>query len=425
MDALAVGRSWSSIGWKTTLPFLKALPDAVPTPNPTSSAVPQNENSSDYPALVGAAGNVADDNLMSSIVGLWHLDEATGTTALGSIKDNSGNGLNGTPVGGVTMGRFGKVSSSAQMNGSTGYIDIGTPIASSNDMTISAWIFVNAYPASRADLISNEDLTAVGFNLALYSDAGFTTGYFNGAYTEINNNGSVVPLGVWTHLLSVRNSLTGKIYLYKNGILVNQGAAGTSVSSSSRSVYFGNSPRVSRFFNGLMDEVAIWSRALDPKEILQLYRRGANRVKYQVRNCIAATCSDDATGANWKGPDGTNQTYFSELDNRALQAAASSGAVLATPPVMNLGSFGTPAGTAVGTSRYFQYRAILESDDTSTACNYGPGYTATACSPEIKSVSVGPIHYDSSSPTIVGHTGAAYQSLDSFAESLGSACGSG
>src|SRR5690606_24162050 len=109
---------------------------------------------------------------------------------------------------------------------------------------------------------------------------------------------------------------------------------------------------------------------------MQLYRRGANRVKHQVRVCTAADCSDDPNGANWKGPDGTNLTYFSELNNNTA-ALAMTGEVKKGLPSMLFSDFTSP----VGTSRYFQYRTILESDDAGTGCNYGGG--ATWCSPEV------------------------------------------
>src|SRR5690606_24668915 len=49
----------------------------------------------------------------------------------------------------------------------------------------------------------------------------------------------------------------------------------------------------------------------------------------------------------------------------------------------------------------------------------------TWCSPELKAVSVGPTHYDPSAPTVVGKTGVSFQSLSSFAETLGSSCSEG
>ena len=50
-------------------------------------------------------------------------------------------------------------------------------------------------------------------------------------------------------------------------------------------------------------------------------------------------------------------------------------------------SFSGFTGLVIPQKRYFQYRAIMESNDTGSACNYGMG--ATWCSPELKAISVG------------------------------------
>ena len=63
------------------------------------------------------------------------------------------------------------------------------------------------------------------------------------------------------------------------------------------------------------------------------------------------------------------------------------------------------------------YKAIFESDDTSTKCNYGSG--AVSCSPELKSVTVKSQNYSSSAPSIVTKNGIDYYNLTSALETLG------
>jgi hypothetical protein len=228
--------------------------------------------------------------------------------------------------------------------------------------------------------------------------------------------------GNWHHVVGVADQSTATLKIYVDGISVpvtlDHVLGAWPNTDNSNSLSFGGN-NTGSFHQGSLDEVALWSRALNPKEVLQLYRRGANRIKHQVRICTSADCSDDATGANWKGPDGTNQTFFSELNNMSVQAAISSGAVKKNLPSMLFSNFTSP----IGTSRYFQYRTILESDDPGAGCNYGSG--ATWCSPELKSVTVDPVHYDTSSPSVIGKTGVRVYSLSSFAETLGASCASG
>lgn len=60
----------------------------------------------------------------------------------------------------------------------------------------------------------------------------------------------------------------------------------------------------------VVDEAAIWKRALAPDEVEALYRRGAVHLELQIRICADGTCDDEP----FRGPDGTAQTSFTEAD---------------------------------------------------------------------------------------------------------------
>ena len=68
--------------------------------------------------------------------------------------------------------------------------------------------------------------------------------------------------------------------------------------------------------------------------------------------------------------------------------------------------------------------ADLRKDYRLAALNESDAATA-ALQPELKSVSIGPTHYDTSNPTVVGHTGVSVYSLASLTETLGATCPSG
>jgi len=143
------------------------------------------------------------------------------------------------------------------------------------------------------------------------------------------------------------------------------------------------------YFNGELDEIAIWSRALHVNELKQIYRRGTNRIKYQVRICTTADCSDNPT---WLGADNTKGSYFSEQYNTApfnfeTNNCSATHLILTGSPSLMFSCF-TSALSNLSSQQYFQYRAVLESHDNSTMCDYGSG--PTWCSPELKSVEIKP-----------------------------------
>ena len=107
---------------------------------------------------------------------------------------------------------------------------------------------------------------------------------------------------------------------------------------------------------GDLDEYAIWNRVLSAAEVLNLYRRGANRVRFQFRSCTSTTCADAPA---WRGPNGTNTTYFSELYNNSVQLAQT-GDALYTVPFMLFSNF---TSFAIPSNRYFQYQLTLQTDN--------------------------------------------------------------
>ncbi|RYZ82478.1 MAG: hypothetical protein EOO68_34345, partial [Moraxellaceae bacterium] len=227
--------------------------------------------------------------------------------------------------------------------------------------------------------------------------------------------------GRWHHVAVTSQGVSKKFYLDGNQMTTVNGSNFFTGSVTGSTLYgriggpsyLTTYPSNSKLTKGELDEVGIWNRVLHPTEINQLFRRGSNRTKFQVRNCTTVNCNDDLSGTNWKGPDGTNLTYFSENDNRQTQGYPAVGAVKPNLPVINFASYANP----VSTSRYFQYRLILETDDTSSSCNYGSGNTW--CSPEIKKVELAPNHVDKNSPTISTLVGTSYITLNSFTETLG------
>ncbi len=404
IDGLAAAQIWQTLGWNPTLPFNKALPDG---------------GASESPAIYASQSS----NLMSGIVGLWHLNEAAGTIGAGSVKDSSGLATpnNGTPSN-VTFGLNGKLGAAASFDGTSSYI-LNSNTVNTAYATVAAWINISAYPSSNGVILgfTNGNAGNVDDKQLYLDSAGKVYFYVYDGGLKFTSTPSVsVPLNTWTHVVGTTNGTTA--FAYMNGVQVGSVAAGNSYTSysSANLLIGGSSTNGFNYLRMLMDEAAIWNRALTdgtsgtPNEILELYRRGANRLMYQVRSCADSAC---ATGSpSWLGPDGTNQTFFSELYNTASNSLT--GAVQAGLPTMTFSNFGAPLTTNLVNNRYFQYRTILESDDANSLCNYGSG--AAACSPELSTATIGPTHYSSTTPTVTNVTGVSYHYLTGLTETLGS-----
>jgi hypothetical protein len=369
----------------------------------------------------------------TSLIAFWRFNEASWSGTAGEVLDITGNN-NGVRSGTATTfagGRFGNAGLFSATNDAVVTSAGSTFIASTDHaITISAWIYAFSIGTTGSGAIDNRIISihkgsTAGSSLAFgLGNTNKLMHYTNstGVFTSSTTN---ISTSTWTHVALTYDGTCFQMYI--NGVsggtcytagLVAGGSFGTRIGSYSSA---GNS------FNGLIDEMGIWGRSMSQAEIQQLYRRGVNRVKYQVRTCTANDCSDQAAATNlgWKGPDNSASTYFSELYNTTNNIL--SGTLAAGAPTMTFSNFGSLSlGT---TNRYFQYRAFLESDDSNSLCTYNSA--SANCSPELQYASTGPTRYDSSSPSITA-TGASvissFEVLDSaaFTEVLGAnSCSSG
>lgn len=385
--------SWTTLSWVPTLPFLKELPDY-------SGGAVQNETSADYSALVGSTGSTGNNDLMSGIQALWHLNETTTGTAPGGkdFKDDSGNGNHGQIGGTVTMGKSGALSNAVEMLPNSNFINFSTVNFTSTAYTVSWWL----YPYECTSFKQTIQTVSTAFAFSMTSDCSAYAGPQDGTrMTPTDVPSGTFKVNEWQHIVYTVTT-AGLGSLYSNGVLI------VSKSGMSAPPAWGGftTNNNSNTISGLLDEMAIWSRSLDVKEIKQLYQRGASRLKYQVRTCNDNACS----GESWQGPDGTSGTYFSELNNNTSPSTGT-GDVKATLPSMLFSNF----SSAPGNNQYFQYRTILESA-TSTA----------ALMPELKSTTVDPIHYPrflstdiAPGNTIIGMNGVAFYEINAFTQSLG------
>jgi hypothetical protein len=210
-----------------------------------------------------------------STVGLWHLDEQSGSGAY--LKDSSSYANNGTPTG--TSFVEGKIGKGRSFNGTSDKItSIPINLLSYNTFTTSAWVKVKASTGTAQTFIGGENVVAGGLNAYLLSmnssqqilfwlegASGVSIGPSSDTYISLNE---------WHHLAAVKNQNTDA-KLYIDGRLVGTDSSVSSTVAwtglSIGSLYSG-SPVF--FVNGLIDEVRFDSISRTPQEIRQAYEVG-------------------------------------------------------------------------------------------------------------------------------------------------------
>jgi len=198
-------------------------------------------------------------NLQDGLSGYWPF--------CGNANDESGNGNNGIVTGAtLTEDRFGNPNNAYSFDGVNDYIE--TTRNHLNQFTASVWLNLNssncfsaildAYPSSwefLSDCFSGTNLSAaIWNNLTTY---------------QIYQSNYIIPQNNWINV--VMSYGNNNLKIYSDGNLVYEGVTNAPPSVNGL-FYFGRSRSgTDSFFNGILDDIAIWDRILTPEEILQLY----------------------------------------------------------------------------------------------------------------------------------------------------------
>jgi hypothetical protein len=135
-----------------------------------------------------------------------------------------------------------------------------------NDFTIEVWVNPTASVFSRV-LFAQENATEfVSLSLGAANTVYF---YLNDGQGVMSVNTSAsLSLNTWTHVACVWKAATNTQEVYFNGILQPGVPGGGSSTGTDNVMTLGSRTNAAQFFTGSMDEIRIWSRALDGCDIL-------------------------------------------------------------------------------------------------------------------------------------------------------------
>lgn len=204
----------------------------------------------------------------------------------GTPNDVSSNNAHFTNVGSVlTTDRFGTTASAYSFNGSSQYLIQNTPnftFGPTSSFTYSFWF--NRVSTSVTGVAIMNATTAAGNFIWLFqagpTNMQYGTNKQQSAWIWLP---STTTTNVWTHIVCVYNA--GLMTLYKDNVLIGTtNFTHTAVNSANMPLYVGRGVS-GNYFNGKIDDVGIWNRALTTCEINDLF-----------------TNSNSLTGVN-AGPD--------------------------------------------------------------------------------------------------------------------------
>lgn len=279
---------WNTITFGTDLPYQQELP---------------NNKGSD---------SGAD---MSSNVLLMHMNENSG-----SIIDSSGENNNGNYNGSLYT-QEGKFNTALGFDGSSDYLQIpsssGDELDIKSDITVSAWIKWKG-PSDPPDIYYPriiEKSYTTSYMLSLkQDDATRLSVWLNNGERASTSAGSL-SLNQWHYVAFTFNDITNNVIIYIDGEQSSTGSYTGIISGSNNDVYIGRYPLDTvAYWNGSIDEVAVYNRTLSADEILNNYKRGALRLNLTARTCDDASCTGESfTDVNDISPQNlslNNNRYF-------------------------------------------------------------------------------------------------------------------
>lgn len=220
--------------------------------------------------MAGSAGtNCWTYTCNTDLVAYWKFDEGSGTTVSDSVGTHTG-----TTVSGPTWvnGHSGKA---LNFDGSSDYVRIPhqADLNITGELTITAWIYKKSNNGWDEILSKGEtgNNHAYAFHMS-DSTPVFTiyTGVFNDIFATFNINKTT-----WYFLAVTYNDATNQVKFYRNAQLLSTVTCNVSIVSNNEAILLGRctSPN---YFDGYMDEVRLYKRALTDTEILDIYNGTAS-----------------------------------------------------------------------------------------------------------------------------------------------------
>ncbi len=223
--------------------------------------------------------------LTCGLVGYWTFDG--GDMAGGVARDRSGNNnMNSSNISTSTFYALGKIGQGVKFDGTDDVLskDSPTNLTFNTAFTLSAWIKTGSKVTTTKEIVGRWDGIEWGYVLAINENSSdhkvkivIDKDVGGGSRDAARSSVNAVNDDKWHHIVGVYDGPNTRLDLYVDGVLSTATLEGTipaSISSQSRPIYIGNDNGSTRSYQGLIDDVRIYNRAISSGEVLQLYNLG-------------------------------------------------------------------------------------------------------------------------------------------------------
>ena len=224
------------------------------------------------------------------LVGWWTMDGKdtpwTSSTAATTL-DKSGNGNTGTltSMAQATSPVAGKIGQALSFDGTDDWVNTTTDVGGLDAKTFAGWFKWNSLGSGWQLMVMDSDPDFDGDQyvglITSSSDENYICMFqaHNGGLSRFLTCTDFAPsLNIWYHVAGVIDKADNSLRLYINGALYstyqNAAVGASTFYNPSGGAGIGGKTSAGYYFNGNIDDVRIYNRALSATEVLQLYNLG-------------------------------------------------------------------------------------------------------------------------------------------------------
>ena len=196
----------------------------------------------------------------NSLVGWWRMDDVNSS---GDPTDYTGIN-NGTAQGGAVQGE-GYLGKGFEFDGDGDYVEVAYDI-DINLSTFGAWVKPTLVGDSPGMVLAKQS----SYYMAIHTNGAHEFCWLGLSDLCAIGAGNEIAAGEWQHIMAVYNGTN--MIVYVNGEEIDNEVSTGSVAQNDNNLYFGKWPGGgANDFNGTIDDVMIFNRALSAEEISALY----------------------------------------------------------------------------------------------------------------------------------------------------------
>jgi hypothetical protein len=205
-------------------------------------------------------------NLLAGLANYWKFDEGAGTVAADSAGLATGE-LSNIPPSGWVPGKYG---SALSFNGTNSSVVLpSSALFFTNNFTVAAWLYPRNASGLGAFISVRSQYEVSGFRFFIDNNSLFVQGQTTAGWQWATFDSGAIQNGNWYHVAVVDDNST--ILVYVNGAYVGSAYwGGNMIMNPTDFSRIGTESAY--YFNGVIDEVMLFTRTLGPSEITLLYQ---------------------------------------------------------------------------------------------------------------------------------------------------------